>query len=144
MPAATASQTPVMASSAAPDPGSDSSHAGRPATATTPMTRATAMLQSTPLTALASRPVALTAEEVKGLAEKNLLRGALAEDFHGRFFNDGGTRVFPVEVRYTWPSELDLMARLAGLRLRERWGDWRRGAFDAKSEKHVSVYERPA
>ena len=59
-------------------------------------------------------------------------------------FTDGGTRVFPVEVRYAWPSELDLMARLAGLRLRERWGDWRRGRFDAKSEKHVSVYERPA
>ena len=59
-------------------------------------------------------------------------------------FHDGGTRVFPVEVRYAWPSELDLMARLAGLRLRERWSDWRRARFDAKSEKHVSVYERPA
>src|SRR5215213_7371933 len=59
-------------------------------------------------------------------------------------FHDGGTRVFPVEVRYAWPSELDLMARLAGLSLRERWGDWRRGRFDAKCEKHVSVYERPA
>jgi SAM-dependent methyltransferase len=59
-------------------------------------------------------------------------------------FSDGGTRVFPVEVRYAWPPELDLMARLAGLRLRERWGDWRRAPFGAKSEKHVSVYERPA
>ena len=59
-------------------------------------------------------------------------------------FTDGGTRIFPVEVRYAWPPELDLMARLAGLRLRERWGDWRRAPFDAKSEKHVSVYERPA
>ena len=59
-------------------------------------------------------------------------------------FNEGGTRLFPVEVRYAWPSELDLMARLAGLRLRARWGDWRRGEFDARSEKHVSVYERPA
>lgn len=59
-------------------------------------------------------------------------------------FGDGDTRVFPVEVRYAWPSELDLMAQLAGLRLRERWGDWRRARFDAKSEKHVSVYERPA
>ena len=59
-------------------------------------------------------------------------------------FTDGATRVFPVEVRYAWPPELDLMARLAGLRLRARWADWRRGAFDAKSEKHVSVYERPA
>src|SRR5215208_3323626 len=59
-------------------------------------------------------------------------------------FHEGGARVFPVEVRYAWPAELDLMARLAGLRLRERWGDWRRGRFDAQSEKHVSVYERPA
>jgi SAM-dependent methyltransferase len=59
-------------------------------------------------------------------------------------FHEGGTRVFPVEVRYAWPSEMDLMARLAGLRLRERWADWRRGEFNAKSEKHVSVYERPA
>src|SRR5215212_5500295 len=59
-------------------------------------------------------------------------------------FNEGGARVFPVEVRYAWPPELDLMARLAGLRLRARWGDWRRGEFGAKSEKHVSVYERPA
>lgn len=59
-------------------------------------------------------------------------------------FQDGGAQVFPVEVRYAWPPELDLMARLAGLRLRARWGDWRRAAFDAKSEKHVSVYERPA
>ncbi|HEX8721920.1 MAG TPA: class I SAM-dependent methyltransferase [Pyrinomonadaceae bacterium] len=58
-------------------------------------------------------------------------------------FREGGSQVFPVEVRYCWPSELDLMARLAGLRLRSRWGDWRRGEFDARSEKHVSVYERP-
>ena len=59
-------------------------------------------------------------------------------------FTDGGTRVFPVEVRYAWPPELDLMAQLAGLRLRHRWGGWRREEFTAKSEKHVSVYERPA
>lgn len=58
-------------------------------------------------------------------------------------FNESGTRLFPVEVRYAWPSELDLMARLAGLSLRERWGDWRRGEFGAKSDKHVTVYERP-
>lgn len=55
-----------------------------------------------------------------------------------------GARLFPVEVRYAWPSELDLMARLAGMRLRHRWGDWRRGEFGAGSEKHVSVYELPA
>ncbi|HEX8503252.1 MAG TPA: class I SAM-dependent methyltransferase [Pyrinomonadaceae bacterium] len=55
-----------------------------------------------------------------------------------------GTRLFPVEVRYAWPAELDLMARLAGLRLRHRWGNWRREEFGARSEKHVSVYELPA
>jgi SAM-dependent methyltransferase len=44
--------------------------------------------------------------------------------------------------RYAWPSELDLMARLAGLRLRERWGDWDRSPFTSESGKHVSVWEK--
>src|SRR6266545_4968010 len=52
-----------------------------------------------------------------------------------------GLRIFPVELRYVWPSELDLMAELAGLRLRERWGDWNRERFTGDG-KHVSVYER--
>jgi SAM-dependent methyltransferase len=43
--------------------------------------------------------------------------------------------------RYVWPSELDLMARIAGLRLRDRWAGWRREPFTAESESHVSVYE---
>lgn len=60
------------------------------------------------------------------------------------YFDETGSRLFPVEVRYAWPPELDLMAQLAGLRLQARWGDWRRGEFNAQSEKHVSVYERPA
>jgi SAM-dependent methyltransferase len=45
--------------------------------------------------------------------------------------------------RYAWPSELDLMAKLAGLRLRERWGDWTRSPFTADSRAHVSVWEKP-
>jgi SAM-dependent methyltransferase len=45
--------------------------------------------------------------------------------------------------RYIWPSELDLMARLAGLQLRERWADWDRTPFTAASTKHVSVWEKP-
>lgn len=53
-----------------------------------------------------------------------------------------GARFYPLKIRYAWPSELDLMARLAGLRLRERWGGWRRQPFDASSVTHVSVYER--
>ncbi len=59
-------------------------------------------------------------------------------------FTDGGVRIFPVEIRYAWPSELDLMARNAGLRLRHRWSDWHREAFTSNSEKHISVYERSA
>lgn len=56
-------------------------------------------------------------------------------------FEESGFRMFPVELRYVWPSELDLMAELAGLRLRERWGDWNREPFTGEG-KHVSVYER--
>ena len=55
---------------------------------------------------------------------------------------DGSVRLFPIQIRYAWPSELDLMAQLAGLRLRERFGGWRREPFTSESQKHVSVYER--
>ncbi len=55
-----------------------------------------------------------------------------------------GIRLYPVKLRYAWPSELDLMARLAGLRLRERWENWARTAFTADSGKHISVYGRPS
>jgi SAM-dependent methyltransferase len=51
-----------------------------------------------------------------------------------------GVRLFPVRLRYAYPAELDLMARLAGLKLVQRWGNWERGAFTADSTKHVSVY----
>ena len=51
-------------------------------------------------------------------------------------------RFFPFRIRYAWPSELDLMARLGGLRLRERWGGWSGEPFTAASKQHVSVYER--
>jgi SAM-dependent methyltransferase len=51
-------------------------------------------------------------------------------------------RLYPVPMRYAWPSELDLMARLAGLELRERWGGWDRSPFTASSSGHVSVYAR--
>ena len=51
-------------------------------------------------------------------------------------------RLYPVEVRYAWPAELDLMARLAGLRLRHRWADWSRAAIGPDSQRHVSVYEK--
>ena len=53
-----------------------------------------------------------------------------------------GVKVYPVRLRYAWPSGLNLMARLAGLHLRERWGGWRREPFTVSSARHVSVYER--
>jgi SAM-dependent methyltransferase len=55
-------------------------------------------------------------------------------------FTQSGTRFYPVRLRYCWPSELDLMARLAGLRLESRWGGWLKEPFGADSGKHVSVY----
>ncbi|HEX8180405.1 MAG TPA: class I SAM-dependent methyltransferase [Pyrinomonadaceae bacterium] len=55
---------------------------------------------------------------------------------------DGGLKLYPVQVRYAWPAELDLMARLAGLGLRARWAGWQREPFTAQSGRHVSVYER--
>ena len=53
-----------------------------------------------------------------------------------------GYRHESLPFRYVWPSELDLMARLAGLRLRERWQDWDRSPFTSGSRKHVSVWIR--
>lgn len=55
---------------------------------------------------------------------------------------DGRSRYRSIPFRYVWPAELDLMARLAGLRLRERWDGWTRGAFTSESAKHVSVWEK--
>ena len=53
-----------------------------------------------------------------------------------------GVRLYPIVTRYAWPSELDLMARLAGLRLQDRWSGWNHEPFTASSDKHVSVYCR--
>jgi SAM-dependent methyltransferase len=55
-------------------------------------------------------------------------------------FDTQGVRLHPVALRYCWPSELDLMAAQAGLRLRERYADWDRRPFASGSTSHVSVY----
>jgi SAM-dependent methyltransferase len=52
-----------------------------------------------------------------------------------------GVRLYPVKLRYAWPAEFDLMARLAGLQLRHRWGNWRKEPFAEDSGKHISVFE---
>jgi hypothetical protein len=57
-------------------------------------------------------------------------------------FTNGEVRLYPVAIRYAWPAEIDLMAQLAGLKLRERWGNWKKESFGATSEKHISLYTR--
>ena len=56
---------------------------------------------------------------------------------------DGRWEYSSTPFRYVWPSELDLMAQMAGMRLRERWADWHRSPFTSDSRKHVSVWEKP-
>ena len=56
--------------------------------------------------------------------------------------SEAGIRLYPVVLRYAWPSELDLMARLAGLELNRRWGSWQKGPFGPDSSTHISVYGR--
>ena len=55
-----------------------------------------------------------------------------------------GVRLYPVRIRYAYISELDLMARIAGLSLRERWADWDRSPLSPTAGKHISVWEKPA
>jgi SAM-dependent methyltransferase len=55
---------------------------------------------------------------------------------------DGRVERTSIPFRYAWPSEFDLMAQLAGMRLRERWSGWKREPFTSLSRSHVSVYER--
>ena len=56
---------------------------------------------------------------------------------------DGRVERLSIPFRYVWPSELDLMAQLAGMRLRERWAGWKREPFTSESRQHVSVWEQP-
>jgi SAM-dependent methyltransferase len=63
---------------------------------------------------------------------------------HHYWVVDGRLEVFSAPYRYVWPSELDLMARLAGMTLRERWSGWEREPFTSDSTTHVSVWEKNA
>jgi SAM-dependent methyltransferase len=63
---------------------------------------------------------------------------------HHYWIVDGQVEIFSAPYRYVWPSELDLMARLAGMTLRERWSGWAREPFTSDSTTHVSVWEKPA
>ena len=77
-----------------------------------------------------------------GLDEYDVARQGLTS--HHFKIVDGTAERHSVPFRYVWPSELDLMAQLAGMTLRERWGEWKREPFTSESRKHVSVWEKPA
>jgi SAM-dependent methyltransferase len=62
---------------------------------------------------------------------------------HHYWFVDGETKTFSAPFRNVWPSELDLMARLAGMALCDRWSDWNREPFTSTSRSHISVWQKP-
>lgn len=61
---------------------------------------------------------------------------------HHYLIRDGRVRIFSAPYRHVWPSEMDLMARMAGLVLCDRWADWDRSPFTGESRSHVSVFEK--
>jgi SAM-dependent methyltransferase len=77
-----------------------------------------------------------------GFDEFDVARQGLVS--HHYWIDDGKVDVVSIPFRYVWPSELDLMARLAGMTLRERWSGWKREPFTSDSSKHVSVWEKTA
>jgi SAM-dependent methyltransferase len=96
----------------------------------------TRLEQSLTVTSLAPEEVVLQATSHDPLSQ--VVRG------HDVVLSGGGVRLLPWAIRYASVPEVDLMARLAGLELRERWGGWRREPFTAASNRHVSVYSVPA
>jgi SAM-dependent methyltransferase len=77
-----------------------------------------------------------------GFDEYDVARQGLVS--HHYWIADDKVELFSPPFRYVWPSELDLMAQLAGMTLRERWSGWNREPFTSDSAKHVSVWEKPA
>ena len=85
------------------------------------------------------RPFEVSSEHL-GFDEYDLANQGLVS--HHSWPEEGGWRRSSIPFRYVWPAELDLMARLAGMQLRERWEDWDRWPFTSESRKHLSVWER--
>ena len=77
-----------------------------------------------------------------GLDEYDVARQGLTS--HHFEIVDGRLERTSIPFRYAWPAELDLMAELAGMRLRERWSGWKRERFTSDSRKHVSIWEKQA
>jgi len=87
------------------------------------------------------RPFTVTPTHL-GFDEHDVAEQRLVSHHYGVI--DGQLETFSSPFRYVWPSELDLMARLAGLTLRERWSDWSRQPFTSDSRQHVSVWQKAA
>jgi SAM-dependent methyltransferase len=87
-----------------------------------------------------SRPFNLSDDHV-GLDEYDVANQGLRS--HHFTLVDGTWEYLTFPFRYAWPAEFDLMAELAGMRLRERWSGWKREPFTSDSRKHVSVWEKP-
>jgi SAM-dependent methyltransferase len=87
------------------------------------------------------RPFTVTPERL-GFDEYDIAAQGLIS--HHYWIEDGKLEVFAAPFRYVWPAELDLMARLAGMSLRERWSGWNREPFTSDSRQHVSVWEKRA
>jgi SAM-dependent methyltransferase len=81
-------------------------------------------------------------EDHWGIDEYDVARQGLISHHFERV--DGRVERSSMPFRYVWPSELDLMAHLAGMGLHERWGGWKREPFTSESDKHISVWEKPA
>ena len=77
-----------------------------------------------------------------GLDEYDVARQRLTS--HHFEVVDGRLERLSIPFRYAWPSELDLMAELAGMTLRDRWSGWKREPFTSDSRQHVSIWEKPA
>jgi SAM-dependent methyltransferase len=87
------------------------------------------------------RPFTVTASHL-GFDEYDIARQGLIS--HHYWVQDGEFRTLSMPFRYVWPAELDLMARLAGMSLRERWSGWQREPFTSDSVSHVSVWQKDA
>jgi SAM-dependent methyltransferase len=88
------------------------------------------------------RPFAVTPTHL-GFDEYDVANQGLISH-HYTVVDDGHLELVSMPFRYVWPSELDLMARLAGMTLEERWSGWRREPFTSDSTRHVSVWRKPA
>ena len=86
------------------------------------------------------RPFTVTSSRL-GFDEYDIATQGLIS--HHYWMEDGRFRGLSVPFPYVWPAELDLMARLAGMTLRERWSGWNREPFTSESRKHISVWQKP-